>query len=145
MSTFKVDDILGELSTDVINLPNKFKVGGNTIEQGYTVSTTEPSSPSEGDFWWDNANEVLYRYINGEFKDVGVSSAAAIWYGDRDLRTGFTSSTYFNDIHYNSITTSGNAADFGNVVFLKLEVPHVVMGLILIDLADLTPPLQLPA
>ena len=114
MSTLKVDDILGELSTDVINLPNKFKVGGNTIEQGYTVSTTEPSSPSEGDFWWDNANEVLYRYINGGFKDVGVSAAAAIWYGDRDLRTGFTSSTYFNDINYNSITTLGNAADFGD-------------------------------
>ena len=115
MSTFKVDDILGELSTDVINLPNKFKVRGNTIEQGYTASATEPSSPSEGDFWWDTANEVLYRYINGEFKDVGVAASAAIWYGDRDLRTGFTSSTYFGDIHYNSITTLGNAADFGNL------------------------------
>ena len=115
MSTFKVDDILGELSTDVINLPNKFKVGGNTIEQGYTVSTTEPSSPSEGDFWWDNANEVLYRYINGEFKDVGVAAGLTLWYGDRDLRTGFTTSTYFADIHYNSITTLGDAADFGNL------------------------------
>lgn len=115
MSTFKVDDILGELSTDVINLPNKFKVGGNTVEQGYTVSTTEPSSPSEGDFWWDNANEVLYRYINGEFKDVGVAAGLTLWYGDRDLRTGFTTSTYFADIHYNSITTLGDAADFGNL------------------------------
>lgn len=113
MSTFKVDDILGELSTDVINLPNKFKVGGNTIEQGYTASATEPSSPSEGDFWWDTANEVLYRYINGGFKDVGVAVAAAIWYGDRDLRTGVGNTS--NEIHYNTITTAGNAADFGDL------------------------------
>ena len=119
MSTFKVDDILGELSTDVINLPNKFKVGGNTIEQGYTASATEPSSPSEGDFWWDTANEVLYRYINGEFKNIGIAVASTFWYGDRDLRTGAQSSVYYDIIHYNSITTLGNAADFGDVTFSR--------------------------
>lgn len=111
MSTFKVDDILGEISTDNINLPNNFTIGGAGVVQGYTSSGTEPSGSSEGDFWWDSTNEELYRFINGAFKKISVTSA--VWYGDRDLRTGVGSTS--NEIHYNTITTLGNAADFGDL------------------------------
>ena len=114
MSTFKVDDILGELSTDAINLPNKFKVEGNIIEQGYTASATEPSSANEGDFWWDSTQEVLYRYINGEFKNIGIIVPVTTnSYGDRGFLAGGNGSNA--NIDYHDITTLGNMSDFGNL------------------------------
>ena len=31
---------------------------------GYTASATAPSSPSDGDEWWDTDNATFYKYIN---------------------------------------------------------------------------------
>ena len=115
MSTFKVDSIAGEVPTDVINLPNKFKVGGNTIEQGYTTSATEPSSANEGDFWLDTNSNQLYRYINGVWKKIGLGSVynAGANYGDR----GFSVSAYAatNQIARLDITTTGNMVDHADL------------------------------
>jgi len=126
MSTFKVDSIAGEVPTDVINLPNKFKVGGNIIEQGYTASATQPSSPNEGDFWWDTANSKVFRYINGGFKDVGATgySPTIAWGGSRALFAGGSTAinTSNDTIDYVSIPTQGNAADFGNLLEISREI-----------------------
>ena len=126
MSTFKVDSIAGEVPTDVINLPNKFKVGGNTIEQGYTASATQPSSPNEGDFWWDTANSKVFRYINGGFKDVGATgySPTIAWGGSRALFAGGNvgSNTSSDTIDYVSIPTQGNATDFGDLLEVSREI-----------------------
>ena len=70
MSTLKIDELKNNGSA--IDLPNGIKVGGNEIVQGYTSSGTEPASPVTGDFWWDSTNELLYQYVNGEFKAIGV-------------------------------------------------------------------------
>lgn len=70
MSTLKIDELKNNGSA--IDLPNGIKVGGNEIVQGYTSSGTEPASPVKGDFWWDSTNELLYQYVNGEFKAIGV-------------------------------------------------------------------------
>lgn len=70
MSTLKVNALNNDGSA--IDFPNSFKLGGNPIEQGYTSSATEPSSPSTGDLWWDSANEKLYQYLNGEFKELSL-------------------------------------------------------------------------
>lgn len=94
-----------------IDLPNSFKLGGNPIEQGYTSSATEPTSPNKGDLWWDSANAKLYQYINSEFKELTLG-VSAIWYGDRGLFAGKVTG---NDIDYVDITTTGNAADFGDL------------------------------
>ena len=77
MSTLKIDELKNNGSA--IDLPNGIKVGGNEIVQGYTSSGTEPASPVTGDFWWDSTNELLYQYLNGEFKAIGVASAVANW------------------------------------------------------------------
>lgn len=122
MSTLKVDNISGELSTDVINLPNKFKIGGGIAEQGYTASATEPSSANEGDFWWDTANDKLYRYINNIWKEIGLTgySPTISWGGSRGL---FAAGNYAGNtgsrvvtIDYVSIPTQGNATDFGDLI-----------------------------
>lgn len=69
MSTLKVDSIANNGSA--VDLTNgAFQIGGNDVVQGYTESASEPSSPTKGDIWWDTANEVLYQYLNGEFKEI---------------------------------------------------------------------------
>jgi len=93
MSTLRVNTITNNGSA--VDLPQKFKIGGSNVEQGYTASGSEPSSPATGDFWWDSSNEKLYRYINGEFKELtlGGSSATANGWYNRQTQSGFTSAT----------------------------------------------------
>lgn len=113
MSTLKVNTIGNKGSA--VDFPNKLKVRGNAVEQGYTASGTEPSSPSEGDFWWDSTNEALYQYINSEFKTVSLKTY--VWYGDRWLYAGGANSSFTqrNVIEYGSIASSGNGTDFGDL------------------------------
>lgn len=110
MSTLKVNALNNGGSA--IDLPNSFKLGGNPIEQGYTSSATEPTSPSTGDLWWDSANETLYQYLNGEFKELTLVAPGITWGGDRGL---FAGKVYGTDIDYVDITTTGNATDFGDL------------------------------
>lgn len=111
MSTLKVDTITN--GSSAVNLPNNFKVGGLGIEQGYTASGSEPSSPSTGDFWWDSTNEKLYRYISGGFKEITIVPPA-VQYGDRAVVMGGYDHSQ-QRIQYFDITTTGNATDFGDL------------------------------
>tara|TARA_B100000035_G_scaffold314126_1_gene329539 strand:+ start:1070 stop:2242 length:1173 start_codon:yes stop_codon:yes gene_type:complete len=116
MSTIKVDTVKNRSSA--INLPNNFKIGGLSIIQGYTSSGSEPSSPSTGDFWWDSSNDKLYRYINGEFKEISLAAGGPAFMGTRGLIMGGQgpASVYAsNDIQYVTIATPGNATDFGDL------------------------------
>ena len=117
MSTLRVDTITNNGSA--VDLPQKFKIGGSNIEQGYTASGSEPSSPATGDFWWDSSNEKLYRYINGEFKELTVKESVV--YGDRGFRFGLSSPT--NQIDYWDFTTANNAQDFGDLNFNTRSSP----------------------
>ena len=78
--TIKADTIKNKKSL-AINLPNKLKIGGFLAEQGYTASGTEPSSAAIGDFWWDTANEKLYRYVDGEFKEFTLVAVSRLIMG----------------------------------------------------------------
>ena len=118
MSTIKVDEIFGDQPTDAVDLPNKLKVGGASVEEGYSASGSEPSSPSNGDYWWDTGNDKLYKYMDSGFKELGLAAAAA-WYGDRGITAGGkfagTSTGKITRIDYKDITSSGNATTFGNL------------------------------
>lgn len=72
MSTLKVDTIDNGSKVD---FPNGFNVGGNAVSQGYTSSGSEPSSPNDGDFWYDSTNRVLYQYANDGFKKLPTKPA----------------------------------------------------------------------
>ncbi len=114
MSTIKVDTIKNR--SNAINLPNNFKIDGDSIVQGYTASGTEPSSPSIGDFWWDSSNEKLYRYINSEFKELTIAEPANKWWGARGMRVGGTT-LYYDGLEYFDLSvTSGNGTDFGDLL-----------------------------
>jgi len=119
MSTFKVDTINND-GTNAIDATNGFTIAGNSIVQGYTSSASEPSSPSTGDLWWDSTNEVLKRYINSEWKELSFAAEAPLWYGDRAVVAGGTSSGS-NVIEYFNITATGNSSDFGDLTAAKLQ------------------------
>ena len=116
MSILRVNTITN--SGSAVDLPQKLKIGGASIEQGYTSSGSEPGSPSTGDFWWDSSNDKLYRYIDGGFKELSLGSTgvALTWGGIRGLFVGGgTNSGKHNVIQYITITTPGNATDFGDL------------------------------
>jgi len=114
MSTLKINTLSNGGSA--IDFPNSFNVGGKAIEQGYTSSGTEPSSPAIGDIWWDSTNEKLYQYLNSEFKEI-TTIAGLVWYGDRGVFFGGTTSVTINTIQYVSIPTTSNATDFGDLTY----------------------------
>lgn len=113
MSTLKVDTLKNG-SNSAIDFPQNLKIGGAGIIQGYTSSSSEPSSPATGDYWWDSSNEKLYRYINGEFKEITVSPAA-VNYGDRGFTIGDDGTTDPTRIQYFNLASASNAADFGDL------------------------------
>jgi hypothetical protein len=110
MSTLKINTLSNGGSE--IDFPNSFNVGGNAIEQGYTSSGTEPSSPAIGDIWWDSTNEKLYQYLNSEFKEITIVVPVS-FYGDRALFAGSGSDT--DGIEYFSISTDTSSTSFGNL------------------------------
>jgi len=114
MSTLKVDTLKNG-SSSAIDFPQNLKVGGAGVIQGYTVSSSEPSSPTTGDFWWNSSDEKLYRYINGEFKEITVAPSVTN-YGDRGFSIGDYNETAADRIHYWDISTASNAALFGNLI-----------------------------
>ena len=119
MSTIKVNTIDNNGSN--VDFPNKLTVS-NAIEQGYTASGTEPSSPSEGDYWYDTVNKVLYQYINSEFKTISLAAGGNPWSGDRGIIAGGEQSnngSSINNINYFDITTTGNTADFGDLTVAR--------------------------
>ena len=126
MSTLKVDTLKNG-SSSAIDFPQNLKIGGNSILQGYTSSATEPSSPAAGDYWWDSSNEKLYRYINGEFKELTIG-VTAVNYGDRGFSIGDDGATDEERIQYFNLTSASNAADFGDLTVGAAEAAATSNG-----------------
>lgn len=115
MSTLKVNTISG-----VVDLINGAKIGGASVLQGYTESSTEPSSPSTGDYWYDTANDKLYRYIDDIFKEFTVGGSASFM-GARGFNAGGYSNTAPTGAtsridHFNISGSSYSATDHGDLV-----------------------------
>jgi len=121
MSTIKVDEIYGETDASAVNFPNKFKVGGLSAEQGYTASGSEPSSPSNGDYWWDTGNDKLYRYIDSGFKELGITIPVTIPWGGARALTFMQGQSTGKRIDYFAIDTPGNASVFGLTLGVDID------------------------
>ena len=76
MSTLKVDKISNNGSA--VDFPNGIKVNGADLSPKFTSSATEPSSPIDGEWWWDTTNQKLYRYINDIFKFIDTDATTLI-------------------------------------------------------------------
>lgn len=113
MSTIKVNTIDNDGSA--VDFPYKISIRGNAIEQGYTASGTEPSSPATGDIWWSTSANKLYQYINLEFKEINLAPPP-LWYGSRGIVGGRDYPSQ-NVIDYFDISgSSNNAVDFGDLI-----------------------------
>ena len=75
-----LSDLAGNADTLVANLS-----GLNSFAERYNVSATTPSSPAEGDLWYDTVNNVL-KYYNGSswVTSAGVSADEKIKISSND-------------------------------------------------------------
>lgn len=117
MSEFDLEEITDRAGTGAPNFTYGFNINGSDsglLGATHTVGTTEPSSPSNGDAWWNTGNDSYNVYIDGEWKGwLGDTySTSNAWSGDRAIV--FTNAQY-NDIQYFDITSPGNASDFGDM------------------------------
>ena len=95
------------------------------IGKAITASGSEPSSPANGDLWYDSTNDKFYYYAAGAFKQLTHSNAAApenAWSGSRGLIGGGEASnngTSVNVITYIDISSAGDATDFGDLTVTR--------------------------
>lgn len=122
MSDAEIEKITNRAGTGAPNFTYGLNSGGSDsglIGKVYTASGTEPSSPANGDTWYDTANDKYYLYANGAFKQITHSNAPnLIDGGDRGLYMGGygrTAAAIINVIQYWSIATTGNSSDFGDL------------------------------
>ena len=119
MSEFDLEEITDRAGTGAPNFTHGFNINGSDSGISvftHTVGATEPSSPSNGDTWWNTDNDSYHVYIDGEWKAwLGDTYSSTSNYGDRGFVFGDDSSTDITRIQYFSHTSSGNAADFGDL------------------------------
>ena len=112
-----ISTITNRAGTGAVNFTNGVNISGSDSGLAafkHTEGSTEPTSPANGDTWWDTTNEVYKVYVNDEWTEVTINVALSAWYGARGLYAGGTSSTS-NQIEYISIDISSNASDFGDL------------------------------
>ena len=93
MSEFDLEEITDRAGTGAPNFTHGFNINGSDSGISgfsHTVGTTEPSSPSNGDTWWDTDNDVYKVYIDSEWKDwLGTTPVASLTSnGDRGFVAG---------------------------------------------------------
>lgn len=122
MSEIKVKKISDRVGTGAPDFTYGLNVQG--VDSGispftHTEGETEPSSPSNGDTWWDSANELYYVYVNDEWAAwIGTpASASPDWQGARGLFGGYSST----EIQYITIASPGNGTDFGDLSQASIE------------------------
>ena len=126
MSEFTTRKITDRAGTGAPNFTYGVNIGGSDsglIGKAYTASGTEPSSPANGDTWYDTANDKFYIYADGAFKQITHSNAPTLFDGgERALYMGAyrrNAAAISNSIVYWTIATLGNAADFGDLTETK--------------------------
>ena len=90
----------------------------------HTESANEPSSPSNGDTWWDSDNDIYKVYMDNAWKDwLGTTAPATIaWGGTRHVYASYNSANSLNTIEYfSSVANVGaTAADFGDLTVARV-------------------------
>lgn len=116
-----ISTITNRAGTGAVDFSNGVNISGSDSGLSafkHTEGSTEPSSPSNGDTWWDTENEIYQIYVNDTWTTyIGASTVAH--YGDRGLTAGGFDSTYRNHIEYYDITTASNSSDFGDLTRTK--------------------------
>jgi len=126
--TLKVDTITDVAGTGAPNATDGITVGGTALssvnQMEYTSSATEPNNPANGAVWWNTGDEKIYYYVNDGWYEID-STPPPIYYGDTGVFAGGGSvdgANYYNIIQSVTISTTGNATDFGNLVSARKEL-----------------------
>ncbi len=115
--TLKVDTITNLAGTGAPNIPDGVSIAGtalaSTSTMQYAASGSEPSSPENGELWFDTSSNEFKMYVNGAWYTVTVTAPPA-WYGTRSLVGGGFQVT--NQIQYFANASNTNAQDFGDLL-----------------------------
>ncbi len=87
----------------------------------HTEGANEPSSPNNGDTWWDSDNDLYKVYMDSAWKDwLGTSASSAHNNARTFAAAGVAASggsyAQVNQIQYFSNASAGNASDFGDTL-----------------------------
>lgn len=121
MSDFvKVKKLTNAAGTGAINFPNGINIAGSDsgiTGTKHTVSGTEPSTPANGDTWYDTANSIYYVRMDNAWKNwLGTPPVTVNWAGSRGMGVGGQDSNgKLNTLQYFDLSTTGNATDFGDL------------------------------
>ena len=119
-----IEKITDRAGTGAPDFTNGFNIAGSDSgisPHKHTEGATEPSSPSNGDAWWDSDNDIYKGYMNNAWQDwLGTTTPPASYFGDRAHwasggRPYPSAGGNTTQIDYWNITSLGNAADFGDV------------------------------
>lgn len=109
MSEIKVSKLTNRAGTGAPDFSQGVKISGTAstlLAPTRTEGTTEPTSPANGDTWYDTDNDTYDVYINDEWKRfIGEAGASFTWGGDKGY---YLNSTNFANTF--DITTAGNAS-----------------------------------
>lgn len=126
MPSLKVNQITNAAGTGAPDFEDGIKYAGSATSSlntyQYTESATAPSSPNNGALWWDTTNSVVKIYANNAWQTVTLESfddsTIVASQGDRGVFTGgalLSNQSVVNTMDYISISTTGNATDFGDM------------------------------
>jgi len=106
MSEIKVSKLTNRAGTGAPDLSQGVKISGTAstlLAPTRTESATEPTSPYNGDTWYDTDNDTYDVYINDEWKRfIGEGGGAVSWTVD------------VSDISYDSVSFSVSSQDVGS-------------------------------
>ena len=81
----EIEDITNAAGTGAVDFPNGLNIAGSNsgiVGAKHTVSTTEPSTPSNGDTWYNTNGNYYYVRINNEWKAwLGSPPSTLYWAG----------------------------------------------------------------
>jgi hypothetical protein len=85
-------------------------VSGASGGGSFSSDSSAPSSPSNGDLWYDTAGDVIYAYVNDGTTDYWIDISGEGYYGT----TGNTA-TYTGNVSGGNLSTGGIVSATGNI------------------------------
>lgn len=121
--TLKVNTITDTAGTGAPDASNGVTIKGTALssvsQMEYTASSSEPTSPSGGALWFDTSDDTFKMYLNDLWYTVEYTPPP-VWYGDTGVFAGGSSgATRYNVMQSVTISTTGNATDFGDLTVAR--------------------------
>ena len=115
----RITEIKDRAGTGAPNFTNGVNFAGSDSgisPHAHTEGNTEPSSPSNGDTWWDTDNAIYKVYMNNAWKDwLGTTAPAFSWGGDRGIVAGVATGSSKDLMYFDISGSGGNSTDFGDL------------------------------